>query len=199
MFGDDLTLFHSLLVRLLHEYADLAVPVHVSSEDQAARDQLAGRAHKLKGSAGMIGATEIMRLAGAVEKALNQGRSAEGVEGLLRQLASSLTTLSEQSAPYLKQQAESEASAGEQPVLHENVSTTQLTELCVLLESQNLGALDKFTLISPSLSHTVGPLRFNRVRAAVENLDFQLGAQLLREAILARTSTPPPLLAVRSQ
>jgi PAS domain S-box-containing protein len=198
MFGDDLTLFHSLLARLLLEYADLAVPVHVSSEDQALRDQLAGRAHKLKGGAGMIGATEVMRLAGAVEKALNQGRSADGVEGLLRQLAASLTTLSEQSAPYLKQQAENEASAGKQPVLQENVSSTQLTELCVLLESQNLVALDKFTLISPSLSHTIGPLRFNRVRAAVENLDFQLGAQLLREAMLVRASTSPPQLAVRS-
>jgi PAS domain S-box-containing protein len=198
MFGDDLTLFNSLLIRLLHEYTDLALPACVLVDNQAMRDQLTGRAHKLKGSAGMIGATDVMRLAGAVEKALNQGRSAEGVEGLLRQLAAALTTLSEQSAPYFKHQAECKASAGTQAVPHENASTTQLTELCALLESQNLAALDKFTLISASLSDSVGPLRFDRLRAAVENLDFQLGAQLLREAMLVRASITAPLLAVRS-
>jgi PAS domain S-box-containing protein len=185
MFGDDLSLFKSLLVRLLHEYTDLAVPVCVSSDDQTTWAQLTGRVHKLKGSAGMIGATDIMRLAGATEKALNQGRSAEAVEGLLLQLAAALVTLREQAAPYLKQQTEWEAAAGATALTHLDVGAAQLNELCVLLESQNLVALDKFNLMSASLAETVGALRFNRLRDAVENLDFQLGAQLLREAMLA--------------
>jgi CheY-like chemotaxis protein len=187
MFGDDLTLFKSLLVRLLNEYTDLAVPVCVSPDDQAAREQLTGRAHKLKGSAGMIGATDIMRLAGATEKALTQGRSADAVEGLLRQLASALTTLGEQAAPYLEQHTDCDAAAGTGAASQLAASAAQLNELCVLLESQNLVALDKFKLIASSLSETVGALRFNRLRDAVDNLDFQLGAQLLREAMLAGT------------
>jgi chemotaxis protein histidine kinase CheA len=171
--------------------------VCVSPEDQAARDQLSGRAHKLKGSAGMIGATDVMRLAGALEKALSQGRSAEAVEGLRRQLAAALTTLTEQTALYLKQQAECEASAGTKTVVHGNVSAAELGELCTLLESQNLLALDKFTLISPSLSETVGALRFNRLRGALENLDFSLGAQLLREAMSVGAPTTTPQSAAR--
>jgi HPt (histidine-containing phosphotransfer) domain-containing protein len=184
MFGDDLTLFKSLLARLLQEYEDLAVPVCVSADDQTLRALLTGRVHKLKGSAGMIGANDIMRLAGATEKALNQGRPVEAIEGMLRQLATALTSLSEEAQSYLTQQVEGGADADAVSVMHPDAGTVQLDELYGLLETQNLEALDKFKLISPSLGETVGVLRFNRLRDAIENLDFQQGAQLLREARL---------------
>jgi CheY-like chemotaxis protein len=192
MFGDDLTLFKSLLVRLLQEYTDLAVPACIAADDQSLRAQLTGRVHKLKGSAGMIGATEIMRLAGASEKALNQGRPVDAVEGLLRQLASALTTLGEEARPYLKQQVAWEARAGTEAAFHPNADTAQLNELCALFESQDLAALDKFKILSPSLSEVLGPLRFDRLRYAVENLDFQRSAQLLREARLMGPPIPMP-------
>jgi PAS domain S-box-containing protein len=200
MFGDDLTLFKSLLARLLQEYTDLAVPVSVCPDDQTLRAQLTGRTHKLKGSAGMIGATEIMRLAGATEKALNQGRSVDAVEGLLRQLAAALTTLSEEARSYSKQQVEWEASTATEAPVHPDAGTTELDELCALLESQNLAALDKFNLISASLGEIVGALRFDRLRNAIENLDFHQGAQLLKEARLMGTPIPsqmPPRAALR--
>jgi HPt (histidine-containing phosphotransfer) domain-containing protein len=184
MFGDDLTLFKSLLVRLLQEYTDLAVPACVPADDQTLRAQLTGRVHKLKGSAGMIGATEIMRLAGASEKALNQGRSVDAVERLLRQLASALATLGEEARPYLKQQVEWEARAGTEAASHPDADAAQLDALCALFESQDLAALDKFKILSPSLSEVLGALRFDRLRDAVENLDFQQGARLLRETRL---------------
>jgi CheY-like chemotaxis protein len=200
MFGDDLTLFKSLLARLLQEYTDLTIPVCLSAGDETLRAQLTGRAHKLKGSAGMIGATDIMRLAGATEKALNQGRSVDAVEGLLRQLAAALTALSEEARSYSKQQIEWEASTETEAVIHPDAGTAELDELCALLESQNLAALDKFNLISLSLGETLGALRFDRFRNAIENLDFHQGAQLLREARSMGTPTPSqmlPLAAVR--
>jgi CheY-like chemotaxis protein len=201
MFGDDLTLFKSLLVRLLEEYTDLAVPVCVSADDQTLRAELTGRTHKLKGSAGMIGATDIMRLAGATEKALNQGRPVDAIEELLRQLAVALTTLNEEARSYSIQQVECEANAGNEAVIHPDAGTAELDELCALLESQNLAALDKFNLISLSLGETVGALRFDRLRNAVENLDFHLGAQLLREARLMGTpaASQMPLTARRER
>jgi PAS domain S-box-containing protein len=192
MFGDDLTLFESLLVRLLQEYTDLAVPACVAADDQTLRAHLTGRVHKLKGSAGMIGATEIMRLAGASEKALNQGRSVDAVEGLLRQLASALATLGEETRPYLKRQVEWEARAGTETVFHPDADAAQLNALCALFESQDLAALDKFKMLSPSLGEVLGALRFDRLRDAVENLDFQQGAQLLREALLMGPPIPIP-------
>jgi hypothetical protein len=140
----------------------------------------------------MIGATEIMRLAGASEKALNQGRSVDAIEGLLRQLASALTTLSEEARLHLNQQAEWETRAGTEAVLHATADTAQLNELCALFESQDLSALDKFKILSPSLSEVLGTLRFDRLRDAIENLDFQQGAQLLREARLMEAPIPAP-------
>jgi CheY-like chemotaxis protein len=192
MFGEDLLLFNSLLLRLLQEYVDFAVPIRVSPDDEVTHARLMGRAHKLKGSAGMIGATEIVRLAGATEKALQQERPVDVVEGLLVRLASALTTLREEATRYLKRQAEFEttdSSADSGP----RADTAQLDELCALLERQDLAALEKCKSLSQSLSELLGALRFDRLRDAIENLDFRHGLQLLCEARLKETPAAPPM------
>jgi PAS domain S-box-containing protein len=179
MFGDDMSLFKSLLSRVLREFADLALPFSVASDDEAARDQLKGRTHKLKGSSGMIGATRIMRLAGAAEVALQDGRPADLIEEILRQLAQALTTLREEATIFLIAPEPSEGVVTNHPI----ISNADIDELCGLLECQNLSAIDKFGLLSPSLSEVVGAVRFDRLREAIENLNFQLAAELLRETL----------------
>jgi PAS domain S-box-containing protein len=183
MFGDDLALFQSLLTRLLNEYTDLTIPISVSPDDPTKRARLMGRAHKLKGSAGMIGATEIVRLAGAAESALHQGRPAATVEAVLQRLASALTALSAEAAPYLERQKELNAAKPQGPA-NGNADIAQLNDLCVLLKGQDLAALNAFQLISSALSGMLGAVRFDRLRDAIDNLDFQQAAQLLREAQL---------------
>jgi PAS domain S-box-containing protein len=181
MFGDDLPLFKSVLARMLREFADLALPTSVSSDDLTRQGELKARAHKLKGSAGMIGATKVMRLAGAAELALQEGRPADIIEGVLTQLASALSTLREEAEPFLaepEQHADSSATMASRP----NIDSEDIKELCALLECQNLAAIDKFCRLSPSLSELVGAVRFDRLREAIDNLDFQLGAELLRES-----------------
>jgi len=184
MFGDDLPLFKLLLARMLRDYADLALPLCVSPDDQAARNQIKARTHKLKGSAGMLGATNVMRLAGAAEAALQGGRPAHSVESILNQLALALTTLREEAELRLEPQPERDADAGATVAHRPNMGSEDIDELCAMLESQNLAALDKFRLLSPSLSALVGTVRFDRLRDAIDNLDFQLGAQLLCQAVL---------------
>jgi PAS domain S-box-containing protein len=184
MFGDDLNLFKSVLARMLRDYADLALPVCISLDDEAARSQLTARAHKLKGSAGMIGATRIMRLAGAAEGALLQGRPANVVEKILQQMASALTTLREEAEPYLGSQPESVANTGGAVGSRPSIGSPDVDELCALLESQNLAAVHRFSALSQSLSDILHAARFDRLREAIDNLDFQRGAELLREARL---------------
>jgi HPt (histidine-containing phosphotransfer) domain-containing protein len=191
MFGDDISLFQSLLGRLLLEYTDLTLPINLSPDDQAMRARLMGRTHKLKGSAGMIGAVDIVRLAGSAEKALQQERPAAAVEELLRRLATALTALGAEAAPYLKQQKDGVATDAKVEN-RMSVSSAQLDDLCTLLERQDLAALNKFKLVSSSLSKILGALRFDRVRDAIDNLDFQQGAQLLREAQSMGPMTPSP-------
>jgi PAS domain S-box-containing protein len=183
MFGDDLPMFKSLLARMLREFADLALPIAVPPDDETTRNEIKARTHKLKGSAGMIGATKVMRLAGAAEIALQDCRPAEFVEGILRQLAMALTTLREE-AECLQASPEPDAGAGAKVVQRPNIGNADIEELCALLECQNLAAIDKFELISPSLSGLVGAVRFDRLRDAIDNLNFQLGAELLRETLL---------------
>jgi PAS domain S-box-containing protein len=183
MFGDDLPMFKSLLARMLREFSDLALPIEVSSDDQISRSEIQARAHKLKGSAGMIGATKVMRLAGAAEVALEECRPADFVEGILRQLALALITLREE-AERLMEKPEPDAMADAEGVSRPNIGNADIEELCALLECQNLAAIHKFGLISPSLGDLVGPVRFDRLRDAIDNLNFQLGAELLRETLL---------------
>ena len=181
MFGDDLPLFKSLLGRLLRDFADLALPI--SLHDQASRAPLMARVHKLKGSAGMIGATRVMRLAGAVEEALQQGRRVEIVERLLLQLASALTNLREETAPLLVPELQFTAGASPAPdtVAGPSDTTHLILELCTLLDAQNLAALDRFGALSRSLSERLDHVRFDELRVAVEDLDFPRAARLLRE------------------
>jgi PAS domain S-box-containing protein len=185
MFGDDLSLFKSLLARMLRDYADLALPISVSPDDQTIRSQLQGRTHKLKGSAGMIGATKVMLLAGAAEEALQECRPVDIVEGILRQLSSALTTLREEAEVVLARQPQRHADSGAKVANPPNIGSADIDELCGLLESQNLAAVDKFALLSVSLSETLTVARFERLRDAIDDLDFQRGAKLLREAVNA--------------
>jgi len=178
MFGDDLKMFKTLLSRMLREFAELALPNSSSIDDRNARCALKARVHKLKGSAGMVGANRVMRLAGAAEAALGEDRPDDFVEDILRQLAFALTTLRDE-ADLLPQEPESSADAP--TVCRPLVGGADVEELCALLECQNLAAIDRFYLLAPSLTGVVGRVRFVRLRDAIDSLDFQLGAELLRE------------------
>jgi CheY-like chemotaxis protein len=180
MFGDDLSLFKSLLARMLRDYAEFALPRTVSLADEAMCQQLRGRAHKLKGSAGMIGASTVMRLAGAVERALQENRSAGVVEGILSKLAAALCTLRDESKAVLDDK--SVASVTTSRAAPGAMSPDELVDLGTLLETQNLAAVEKFSSLAPALEEILEAGCFERLRDAVETLDFQLGADLLRSA-----------------
>jgi HPt (histidine-containing phosphotransfer) domain-containing protein len=171
MFGDDISLFESLLVRLLRDYADLALPILVLPDDDTARNALKLRTHKLKGSAGMIGATNVARFAGAAETALQQARP---VDRILSKLATALITLREEARPLLAAQSGRAVTTGK----------TKNDDPKINHESQNLAALDKFAALSPVLIECMDAARYDRLSDALSNLDFRLGTELLRGVLL---------------
>jgi len=185
MFGDDVTLFESLLAGMLRDFAGFALPISVSP-DQASQRLLEQRAHKLKGSAGMLGATKITRLAGAVEGALHDSRPVETVDDILKQLALAFITLRGEAQQSLSRQSAPNAAPASQAVGDAGIDRAGIDELCALLDHQNLAAVDKFAPLSQSLTALLGAPRFNRLREAVDNLDFQLGAELLQQALSMR-------------
>jgi CheY-like chemotaxis protein len=181
MFGDDLALFKSLLARMLRDFADLALPIAVPPEDRQGWRLVQDRAHKLKGSAGMIGATGVMRHAGALERALQDSRPPNVVEGVLKKLAAALTNLRDEAGVMLDRPPPQTEAARKTGPNGPRIEPADLHELCSLLESQNLAAVDKFALMCPKLAQLLDAARFERLREAVENLDFQIGAELLRD------------------
>jgi Hpt domain len=66
---------------MLRDYSDFALPIDVALDDELACRQLKARSHKLKGIAGMIGSTHVMRFAGAAERALQDSRPAAAAVG----------------------------------------------------------------------------------------------------------------------
>lgn len=180
MFGGDTDLFSSLLARMLAESVDLAEPRR-PPEDAAGRTELKRRLHKLKGTAGMIGASPVMRAAAAGESALEQAGSTQTIEAALAQLASALVRLNEEARTFLGQRGES-AAAQMQPV-EASEAGARLEFLCALLEAQNLAALEEFAAVRSGLGAVLSPQRVNEVGAAIENLEFSVAASLLRSGL----------------
>jgi two-component system, sensor histidine kinase and response regulator len=184
IFGEEGALFNSVVARVLRDNASFELPVTLAPDDHAGRTELQRRAHKLKGSAGMIGATRLMRLAGAVEKALADGRSNEVVERILKQLASALAMLRVEALPSLVAQLPLKVMVGPDITVERAVGAAGLDELRVLLDDHNLDAVEAFTVLAPHFKAALSATRFERLREAIDSLDFPLGAQLLREARL---------------
>jgi HPt (histidine-containing phosphotransfer) domain-containing protein len=190
MFGADLPLFKSALSRMLRDYVEFALPISASLDDQSARSHLKARVHELRGSAGLIGATRMMHLAGSAETALEQGRSIDAVGPMLGQLTSAFSDLRDEAQSWLARQAEREALSDAKAPPQPNIGIADVDELYALLDSGNLEALDKFSLLSPSLNELLGAARFDRLRDAMEDLDFLLGAELLRESVSGVVARP---------
>jgi signal transduction histidine kinase/DNA-binding response OmpR family regulator/HPt (histidine-containing phosphotransfer) domain-containing protein len=190
LFGEDVALFKSLLRRILKQNADLLLPIEIPA-DEPAREQLKARAHKLKGSAGMIGATQVMRLAGAVERSILERRSVDYLESALKKLTLALNNLRDDAVSI--EDKESPGSAAEPPAgsADAGADAAQVDELRGLLETHNLEAVDRFAALSPNLRQMLDPLCFANLDEAIDNLDFQRGADVLRVALRNLGLAPP--------
>ena len=182
IFGEDSSLFKSLLPRILEDFAEFALPVKTPA-DQSVRRHLQERTHKLKGSAGMIGAVHVMRFAGAAEKTLLEGRSVEVVEATFKQLAAALTTLGEEVKVFLASSPCRAARVAPRPLGRPSLLREDFDELFGLLDSQNMAALDSFGALSRSLQECLNAEHFEGLKHAIETLEFHRGAELLRSAL----------------
>ena len=178
--GQDLALFRSLLQRLFREFADLMVepPVLPAKETECAA--LAARAHKLRGSAGMLGAHVVQRQAGALEARLRRPAPAREagapVSELMATLARSLHRLQQASAAALMQPLPAAAAPVAEPW-----TPVARDELRALLRAQDLSAMDRFDALSAGLRSALGEARFDGARAAIENLNFAQALALLEQ------------------
>ena len=175
LLDEDFTLFQSMLGRLLDEFSNVPVPSVL--ESRAVHAVHAGRMHKLRGRAGMLGARAIQQLAGEAEDACGRGDIARAAL-LTKQVIAQLKTLREnvtrvkeahvpQTQPELPSDAELEPQA--------------LSDLLSLLHQKSLSALDIFTAISPQLRRLLTKSVYEQVRDAIDDLRFDQAAKVLEE------------------
>ena len=172
--NNDFELFRSMLKRLLGEFADVALPEQASGAGTLAIH--AGRMHKLRGSAGLLGAKAIQRLAGEAEAACVEGDVALAAP-LAVDLASQLHRL--------RQSAEPAFQLRQAPVLDEIVQDgdplemAALAELVDLLRQQKLSAMDRFKTLSPQLRGHLKLGDYERVEEHLDSLRFSDAADIL--------------------
>ena len=172
--NNDFELFRSMLKRLLGEFADVALPQQVTDAGELATH--AGRMHKLRGSAGLLGAKAIQRLAGEAEAACVGGDAALAGP-LAEDLASELHRLRQSAEPAFQLR---QAPAEEVPMQGGGpLETGALAELVGLLRQQKLSAMDRFKTLSPQLRGHLRQGEYERVEDHLDNLRFSDAANIL--------------------
>jgi PAS domain S-box-containing protein len=172
--NNDFELFRSMLKRLLGEFADVALPDQVGDAGTLAIH--AGRMHKLRGSAGLLGAKTIQRLAGETEAAGVVGDVALAAS-LAMDLASELQHLGQSAAAAFRSRqapaVEAVADGGDP------LGMDALAELVGLLRRQQLSAMDRFKALSPQLRSHLRGGDYERVEEHLDSLRFSDAADIL--------------------
>jgi HPt (histidine-containing phosphotransfer) domain-containing protein len=166
-----------MLKRLLDEFADVAMPgVALQPGDLAA---YAGRMHKLSGSAGMLGASAIQRLASEIEAA-----SLEGGRNRVMPLATALSThlqaLRSAAAAALQDDPTQTGQSGW--VSSVAIDPQALADFISMLRLHNMSAIDSFNAQLPQLRRLLSQHSYDIVRGHIENLKFDEAARLLEAA-----------------
>jgi chemotaxis protein histidine kinase CheA len=137
--------------------------------------------HKLRGSAAMLGAEPVRRAAQRAEQALNRDADGDEVAVIMSDLASSLRALADRTRPLLAKHLSREARSDHAPAQPAPIDATDVADLRALLAAQDLSALGRFGALSGSLRAALGDERFDRLRLAVNALDFEQAVGLLDE------------------
>ena len=180
----DVALFTVMLDHLLRDAADLAEEPSAGALWPEDRDRLAARLHRLRGSAAVLGARRVQRLAGEAESALRGGATTEPWAAVAS-LAASLRALDRDAHTWMAAQARMvEPAVG--PATPLPPDATLLRQLVALLQNQDLSARRHFNDIAPGLHAGLGQAGFAALRLAVESLAYDKALALL-EPLLRQT------------
>lgn len=173
--GGDWALFASILRRLPGEFADLMAPTQ-TEPNEAGRAALLARVHKLRGSAGILGAAEIHQLAVETEAALRMPGTS--LQPLLQRMAKALVDLREAVATSVDTETRNRTNS----LLHGAalpLTTAQRDGLANLLRQSDLAAMGRIEELAPALHASLGTLAADQLLAAAQALDFEQARQLL--------------------
>ena len=182
--GGDVILFANMLRRLFAEYSDVADGALQPPADDAAWPPLAARLHKLRGSAGMLGARGVQAQAERLESALRQHDAGEATQAAFDQLAATLRGLHETCQPWLDSMAQRQQQSEAAPTAPVELDVEALKQWAAQLDRQDLAAIDRFQSLAPGLRQRLPEAAFEDLKRAVQGLAFKDARTLLDEAAL---------------
>ena len=142
--GGDAGLFRLLLARLLASH-DADWVANLESMDA---EQVAASLHKLRGSAGLLGARRVQDLAAEAEERLRHGATAADVTALIAALSQSLSALQRAAEPWLQQPADA---VPEDQLAPPAAAAQAYADLLNLLRRQDLEAASALRQLGPWL------------------------------------------------
>ena len=173
--GGDAALFLRMLERLLQETDGPALTRVEGLETVPLRQARAAQLHKLRGTAGLLGAQALQHCAAEAEQALMQGRDAVPALQAMAQALEQLAAAAQPALAGLHADAQRAAERSEPVAL----SAGDLQSLHTLLGQQDMAALELFERLGPGLQQRIGDVQFGRLSEAVQALDFATAQALL--------------------
>ncbi|WP_413701933.1 Hpt domain-containing protein [Psychromonas sp. KJ10-10] len=182
LFQGDLDLFEFSLRRLFEEHNDLdsLVGNGLSLSDQDYRNELATKVHKLRGSAGMVGAKELYNMASQAEISLRKGTQ-EHQRELLIDIVNGLQALQKNSEKFLDLQLKSKLASNKQsdPAV-EKMGSSEVEKLIFALENNDLSVIDIVEEQTSSIVALLGEETFNDFNHQVTSLNYAKVADILK-------------------
>jgi CheY-like chemotaxis protein len=166
-----------MLSRLMRDGAEIAATDNSALDEPEARTQLASRVHKLRGSAGVLGAKALFSHASQLDDALKRNQATTVTLPLLQSMRVCYSELSAAVAPWIQRV---QATAGPPPVA-EAPGELQLLTLIELLQNNDLAALRLVSELTPGLRSALGEQRFQTFQSAVSALNFTQAAELVEQ------------------
>jgi PAS domain S-box-containing protein len=177
--GQDADMFLSLLGRLLHEYRSDPLLSLAAGATVSERESLMARMHKLRGSSGLLGVTEVHKLAGLAETALRAGAAGPAVLAIVKSLTLALEKLSKAATPLLEAHQAASAQALALQAGATGGAEVSLEPLLALLRQQDLSASQEFQRLSQALLVRWGAPKYHQFQNLMEQLDFAGAQQFL--------------------
>ncbi|MBF0272362.1 MAG: response regulator [Magnetococcales bacterium] len=178
--GGDWNLFLSLLRSLRQQFR--LVAQEVSEELAAGRSQQAAmRMHKLRGSAGNVGAVALHQMAGELETLLLAQTLPDQLTPRLDSLDQALGTLMQTVAPLLSDADGAPNGSAPPPP----VDPEALRALMTALETRNFQAITLFTALAPTLTAHLQTTEYRQLARAIEGLDCVKALEILKKSGVA--------------
>lgn len=185
LFQGDLTLFEFTLKRLFQEHQDIDTlqSPNIDLTDANTRTSLASKIHKLRGSAGMIGAKHLYNLTSEAEISLRNGVDNKQTN-LLTDIVKTFHELEANSHDFLEQQQESQNKKATMDISDgKAIDTLTLNKLIEMLNSNDLSANDLAESNEQGLILLLGQQQHTVFNESIRMLDYKQSVKILTNAI----------------